>query len=300
MANRRADLHTHTSASDGTGSLRDLIKAAESRHMSIVAVTDHNTVESAREACSYMQASEEHDGCDVRVIPGIEVSSGIDPGDGMDIVHIIGLGIDPMEGALVSLCDDLREKRLAELRRRIDYVESLGYELDPAVKEKVLREAFWGKGDLARALFEIGRFDSIDSAYHALWDTYESIGPGAEGYAAAGDAIAAIHASGGLSVLAHPYRDEVARASIARWKVVERLEALEALGLDAVEAYYRTCPIEECEWLEGFAKERHLLVSAGSDHHDSFPGMRRFRMGMTAADGNNYGHRASVLGALGF
>lgn len=291
----RVDLHTHTGASDGTGTLRDLIAAAEAEGISVVAVTDHDTLESAVEAYAWMNyLFETKDKASVRVIPGIEITSKIDVGGIAQMVHVIGLGIRPFAGPLETLCAEQREARREELLRRLAYVRGRGFCLSPEAEGRILERAFWGKGEICRELVLARDFEDVDTAYKTLWNSYGKA-PEIEGAPDAARSIDAIHAAGGIAVLAHPFRDENCRGVLTRGQVAQHLDVLSHCGIDGVEAFYRTCPPNDCFWLKEEAKARGLLVSCGSDHHDSFPHMPRYRLGKCCADGGNHGGCASVL-----
>lgn len=291
----RIDLHTHTGASDGTGTLRDLIAAAKAEGISIVAVTDHDTLESAVEAYAWMHyLFETKDTASVRVIPGIEITSKIDIGSSAQMVHVIGLCIRPFAEPLAALCEEQREARHEELLRRLSYVRKRGYRLTPEAEGRVLERAFWGKGEICRELVLARDFENVDAAYKTLWTSYEKTAE-IESAPDASRSIGAIHAAGGIAVLAHPFRDENCRGVLTREQVAQHLDVLGPSGIDAVEAFYRTCPPNDCFWLVQEAQARGLLVSCGSDHHDSFPHMPRYRLGQCCSDGGNYGGYASVL-----
>ena len=292
------DLHVHSGASDGAGDLFDLLDAARARGIHVIAVTDHDALATAVQAYAYLHhLASTKDESSPRVIPGIEISSKIAQEDGsIDVIHMLGLGIDPFCRSLTELCARRDIARVKELTRRIDHVRSMGYELSLQAEARV-REAFWGRGELCRELVLSGRFDSVEEAYHAVWDYYPRES-GTEDNAPAQDAIAAIHDAGGLAVLAHPLRDEISRGFITHEAALRRIDGLVALGLDGIEAWYRSFPLDDCRWLEGVAESRGLLTSCGSDHHDF---SQRFYLGRTCADAEatNTPEHASVLAVLG-
>ena len=294
----KIDLHVHSGASDGVGDLFDLLDAARARSIHVIAVTDHDALATAVQAYAYLHhLALTKDESSPRAIPGIEISSKIAQEDGsIDVIHMLGLGIDPFCRGLTELCAQRDVARMKELTRRINHVRSMGYELSLQAEARV-REAFWGRGELCRELVLSGRFDSVDEAYHAVWDHYPRES-GTEDHVSARDAIAAIHDAGGLAVLAHPLRDEISRGFIARDAALRRIDGLVAMGLDGIEAWYRSFSQDECRWLEEVAESRRLLTSCGSDHHDF---SQRFHLGKTCADmdGTNTPEHASILAALG-
>ena len=296
----RVDLHTHTAASDGTGTLSDLIAAAVAEDIAIVAVTDHDTLESAVEAYAYMRfLAETGDDESVKVIPGVELTSQIDVDGKAQMVHIIGLGIRPFSKPLVDQCEHQRICRHNELLKRLEFARWRGYGLSAEAEARVMRDAFWGKGEIARELVIAKLFDTVDSAYKTLWKDYGKSSE-LEFVTDAAASIDVIHEAGGLAVLAHPFRNENLGGFLTKEEVIAHLDLLVAHGLDAAEAFYRTCSPEDAMWLEGEATARGLAISVGSDHHDHLPHMPRYRLGKTASDGNNYGAHATVLDLLSF
>lgn len=295
----RIDLHIHSGESDGRGGLFDLISAMGSRSIRAIAVTDHDTLGTARDAYGYMRHLQEAGGTmPPIVIPGVEVSSKIDTEDGLvDVVHILGLGVDPYNETLTELCERRDGARKVELRRRIEHAASRGFRLSPFAEARVLKGAFWGRAEICREMVLDGRFETVDDAYYAIWDDYPRLG-GVEDHEPAEAAIQAIHASRGLAVLAHPLRDEINRGFVTREVAAWRVGVLRMIGLDGIEAWYRTFPLTECEWLSALSEDYGLLTSCGSDHHDFDA---RFRMGRTCADedGTNTREHATVLAALG-
>lgn len=296
MDKRALDMHTHTSASDGKGSALDLLRASREKGLCAVAVTDHDTVESAQWCYGYMRhVAESGADADVVMVPGVEFSSYIDNGQGVDIVHVLGLGIDPYEDGLCALCDGLRLAHKEQLSDLIEVARTLGLGLDPDAEARVLMRSSWGRGDIAREEVLMGRFESVHEAYVALWGTTRDY-VDLRQYIPSEQAIEAIHQAGGLAVLGHPLRDEVQRCMLPFVDAIRRIDTLEVCGLDGVECFYSSFGLEQCEGLLQATRERSLLVSAGSDHHDY---NNRFRLGRTCDDGRNYGYRTDILEALG-
>lgn len=290
-----ADFHTHTRASDGRGSAQDLLRLATEKGMSAVAVTDHDALDEARWCYGFARHQETMRAAGPKMVAGVELSARIVWGEMPDVVHVLGLGIDPFACAVSAVCDELAQMRATELERRLDHAGAHGFSLGPEAQGRVRESAFWGKQEIARELVLEGRFETVDDAYHALWDDYD-VAYDTLPHVAAERALAAIHDAGGIAVLAHPLRDETRSGSCGLGRAVRRIDALVAMGLDGVECYYRTFSLEACEALDAVARARHLLVSCGSDHHDFG---RRMHLGVTCADGGNYAYRSDVADALG-
>ena len=296
MCRKTLDMHTHTGASDGKGSALDLLRASRKKGLRAVAVTDHDTVESAQWCYGYIRhIMESGMDADVTMVPGVEFSSYMMRRGETDIVHVLGLGVDPFEDGLCSWCDRLGSAHEEQLFDLLGVARSKGLGLEPDAEARVLMRSSWGRGDIAREEVLMGRFESVHDAYTALWGTTrETID--LRQYIPAEQAVETIHCAGGLAVLGHPLRDEMQRCMIPLVDAVERMDILVACGLDGAECYYSAFELSQCEGLENAARKRSLIVSAGSDHHDY---RNRFRLGRTCADGENYGCRTDILEALG-
>lgn len=273
------DFHVHSGYSDGEGKVADVAQLAARLGIRVIAVTDHDTTEAAAAVNEYMRSGIAGR-VGVEVICGCELSSYITRDGEFDAVHVLGLGVNPKDAVLSDLCTKLNKVRLRELKERITYAANKGYGLSPEVEKRVLKEAWWGKGDIADALVVQGEFPDKDTAYRALWGDYDDMGALRED-APAGDSIEAIHHAGGIACLAHPLRDELARSFVDLSAAAERIRILADVGLDGVEAFYRQFSYADCLELEVMAAEHGLLTSMGSDHHDF--GFRN-RMGRCCAD----------------
>ncbi|MDO4805695.1 MAG: PHP domain-containing protein [Coriobacteriales bacterium] len=295
----RADFHTHTAFSDGLGTMDELVEAAMSERLDAIAVTDHDVLDGARWAYGWGRHQERlertGEAPSIIVIPGVEISSFVIRDGKPDVVHIVLLGVDPFDTGLTSLCESLRVRRIEELRRRLGHAASLGYALGPEAEGRIIAHAFWGKQEIARELVLSECFETVDAAYHALWDGYDTTA-NIDAYVPAKCAIEAGHSAGGLAVLAHPLRDEARRCLVTMSVAEERVALTQGMGLDGVECFYSAFPESDCLALEAIARARGLVVSCGSDHHDLG---RRYRLGRTCGEGANHGHRTNVLEALG-
>lgn len=291
----RYDFHVHSSASDGQDSPWETIKLAQKRGLDAIALTDHNTLSSAMFCVAYERHLERTGKACTHAVPGIEVSSYLSVGGATDIVHLIGLDIDPLDSSLVSLCSALDTHRESEREAAIEHARALGYAIGKEAEARVAR-SFWGRGALARELVLEAQFDVVDEAYHAVFDPEFLRSSNLRQCVPAELAVEAIHSAGGWCVLAHPYRNELSHGHVSRSHVIERLRGLDALDIDGLETYYSAFSLEECLWLEGLAKARGMLTSVGSDHHDT---KRRDRLGTCCSDGGNHGDHASIVEVLG-
>lgn len=242
------DLHTHTTASDGTDTPAQLIERAARGGFGLIAVTDHDTLSGLDEAESAGRAR------GVRVIPGVEISAGEEIE-----VHVLGYGIhdrEPLEQALSGM----REARRARMRKMIGKLRDLGIEVD---RERVaaLSGDSVGRPHLARALVEMGCVRDVREAF------FRYLSPGRPAYVpreklTVAQAIHLLRDAGALPVIAHPGQNKGA----AFW-MSDRLAAMQKEGLMGLEAYHMAHTQAECQAFDRMARRLGLLVTGGSDYH---------------------------------
>ena len=249
MSSLKADLHLHSTASDGTLTPADVVRLAAREGYTLIALTDHDSMDGVAEAMAEARA------CGVTLIPGVELSCGA-----QREIHILGYGMDPQDAALAAFCRARREQRIARTRRMVDLLAQHGA---PVAFERVaeLARGVMGRPHVARALVEAGHVTSVSEAF----DRY--IGTGKCAYVPkedvrVADAVRLIHGAGGAAVLAHPMElkmGETALASlIGEWK---------SQGLDGIEVWHPSAQNNHAAFLHRLAREEGLLVTGGSDFH---------------------------------
>jgi len=260
------DLHTHSTASDGSLPPREVVRLARERGLAAVALTDHDTIDGLEEAVA---AGAE---LGVEVIPGVEISAK-HPGGSM---HILGYFLDWQSRTLAARLAVLQQARAERNPRIIAKLNALGIPLTLAQVEAVSGGGQIGRPHIARALWEAGFVGSIQEAF----DLYLSN----QGRAYVEkfrfppeEAIAMIREAGGVAVLAHPFTLNPPDPGELR----RLLRDLAALGLAGVECYYpEHTPEQEALYLE-LARELKLAVTGGSDFHgDNKPEVELGRVGI--------------------
>lgn len=258
-----ADLHFHSTFSDGVETPPALVARAVAAGLSVAALTDHDAVHgvAAFEAAAA--------GTGLVAAGGTELS--VD--DGGEDVHLLGLFVDPAEPALLARLALFREVRDRRGEAMVGKLAALGVELDlPALRAEVGTGAF-GRPHVARALVAAGFVATVEEAFRAY------LGEGAPAYVPKAkwgleEAIGTVRRAGGLAILAHPvwYRDPN-----------ELLRRGRDLGLDGVEVFHPDNDGREEELLRE-AGTLGLLVTAGSDFHSAADGGRTLgarRLGRT-------------------
>jgi len=245
------DLHTHSTASDGTLTPRDLIERAAERGVEVIALTDHDTLAGLDEAAAAARAQGIH------LVPGVEISVTW----GGRTVHIVGLDVDPASLELRQGLRGLlayREERAAEIGRRLARAGWPGA-LEGA--RALAKGELVGRTHFARFLVQQGAAKDLRAVFkHFLvkgkpghvagcWTTLE-------------EAVGWIAGAGGQAVIAHP-----ARYGLTRSKMKHLIEAFRACGGRGIEVVSGSHSRDDYFTFARWSREQGLLASAGSDYH---------------------------------
>lgn len=247
----RIDLHTHSRASDGTQAPAELVSAARDAGLDVVALTDHDTTAGWDEAAAAARD------VGVALVRGSEVSA---RSHGVS-VHLLSYLQDPEHPALAGELALAAESRVTRAR---SIVERLARDV-PITWQDVLDQArdavVVGRPHIADALVARGVVPDRDAAFAHL---LRSDGPyHVDHYApAAPVAVAAIRASGGVPVFAHPAAD-------VRGRIVpdDVFDELAEAGLAGLEVHHRDHSPAQRERLLAIADRLDLLVTGSSDYH---------------------------------
>lgn len=253
---KTVDLHTHSNASDGSCSPKDVVRLAVEAGLSAVALTDHDDtggVEEAVEEGKRQQA----EGRNIEVIPGIEISAGYKNTD----IHILGLFIDPLEETFVRETKEAVKRRE---QRNIQMVENLsraGVEITMEdLMEKNL-DTVITRAHFARHLLKKGYVKTMGAAFTKYLNPD---GPYyvPRVYISKSRAIELIRLAGGVPVLAHPLHYKLPQ------KELEQLvRELTEQGLAGIEAKYSNHFAADEAVVRALAAKNGLLLSGGSDFH---------------------------------
>lgn len=241
-----ADLHAHSTASDGTLAASLLVARAASQGVEVLSITDHDSVEGLTEGAEAARVS------GITFVTGVELSAVHEEND----VHVLGYFVDPDDQSLRVHLEDLRAAR----RRRADTIVRALQEAGYAVSlEEVLSLSDGGavgRSHVARALVAGGHAASVEDAFRRL------IGRGRPFYVrkdvrSPAEAIAVIRDAGGVAVLAHP--------GVTRVDAI--IPELVGEGLAGIEAFHAEHTREQRERYAKLAEDLGLLVTGGSDYH---------------------------------
>ena len=242
------DLHSHTTAPDGTYSPEESVIRAKDKGLKALAITDHDTVGGIAEA---IKAGEKWG---IEVIPGIEIST-VDAGQD---IHVLGYFIDIEDEKFLNRLADLRTVRNKRNEMIIAKLVQLGIEISLAEvsAKRKMDEGNLGRPHIAEVLIEKGIVDSMEEAFRIY------LGRTGKAYAnppriSPEEAICFIKEAGGVPVLAHPglyENDELVR------RVIQN-------GLVGLEVSHTDHTAQQEEYFLQLADLFGLIKTAGSDFH---------------------------------
>jgi len=253
----KIDLHTHTTASDGTLEPEQLVALALERGLSAIAICDHDTTEGIERALRAATCT------GLTVIPGVEISTDIPRAE----VHILGYMIDFTNQRFQQMLSRLRDSRLDRAKRMVDKLAEMGM---PISWERVLEIAgsgAVGRPHIALALVEKGYVDSPAEAFRKY------IGRNGPAYVeryrlSPEQAVELVDSAGGISVLAHPLTTAGPTKEMGAELDLEKLlPRLEKAGLSGIEVFYPGYTSVMIDSLLKLAERNHLLTTGGSDFH---------------------------------
>ena len=244
----RADLHTHSTFSDGVLSPTELIDLAYRRGVRIMALTDHDTIEGLPEAFATAARYP-----DLTLIPGVEISTDI-PGSE---VHVLGHFIDWQDQEFQRRLQQMRQSRLGRARKMVDKLVALGKPVSWDSVQSFASEGAIGRPHIARALLEAGHVATVNEAFDLYLNRNGPAYVQRERLAPA-KVVEMITAANGLPTLAHPRELD---------GLEELLSQLKTAGLIGMEVYYQGYYPEEVERLHAVADRFALIPLGGSDYH---------------------------------
>ena len=265
------DFHVHSTASDGTETPSDL--ARRGRLFCAMALTDHDNTSGVAE---FLNAPHEpfgkHDARVCHRIAGVELS--IEPGATFDKFHLLGLNVDPENAALKAFMQEVLAGRNARNEQILANFRHLGIEMEhpeDSVHSFTNGEVL-ARPHFARWLMQHGYAASITEAFdkYLLPDSPEETRCFVTRYHPNRErAFAAVHAAGGLAIMAHPkYWRKYWKDTKPEYAAAEHeLAALKEMGLDGLEAHYEANTLEENLRFTEIADKLNLLKTAGSDFH---------------------------------
>lgn len=247
----RADMHTHSTASDGQYRPRELVELARVRGVELLALTDHDTLDGLVEA----EAAGAELG--VRILRGVELSAAE-----YHTFHILGYNVSPEVGELAALCREMKAGRDERVPRLFAFLREKGVELSPEEVAGVAGGGIIARPHFAQAMVRRGYVASNREAFDRYLDTEEFHRRVERPKPTAGVCIRAIKSAGGKVSLAHPYQIGLDDGALD-----VLVGELAGLGLDAIECFYpKHTPEREAFYLR-LAEKYRLHITGGSDFH---------------------------------
>jgi predicted metal-dependent phosphoesterase TrpH len=263
----RADLHVHSSASDGTDPPAEVMRRAAQVGLDVVALTDHDTVAGQAEALAAAGP--------VTLLPGMELSCRLDGRS----VHMLAYLFDADEPELAAELTRIRDDRVLRARAMVDNLAGLGVDVSWEQVAAIAGQAVVGRPHIARAMADSGAIASPREAFTREW-----IADGGRAYVGryALDpvrAIGLVRAAGGVTALAHP------RSGRDTWVTNEQITRLAAVGLAGLEVFHPDQSEAERARLIAVAHDLALVTTGGSDDHGS---LTDYRLGCETTSGEAY------------
>ncbi len=241
------DLHAHTTASDGLLPPADLVAYAKDRGISVLGVTDHDTLAGLPEAITAARA------LGMTLAPGVELSTTI-PGPE---IHILGYFVDPSDDGLLAALARLAEDRVDRIANVVRLLNDAGY---PIRLDDIMAEAHGGsvgRPHVARALIDIGAATDTNDAF-ARFLRRGTVGWWPRSPFTAEEAVELLSRHGALPAIAHPYSTGDPEGMVRR---------LLPVGLRGLEVYYGAYDDVQRDGLRRIAEVHDLIPTGGSDFH---------------------------------
>jgi hypothetical protein len=256
----RADLHVHSSASDGTEPPAEVMRRAAQAGLDVVALTDHDTVAGHAEARRALAGPL----TSLTLLPGMELSCRLADRS----LHLLAYLFDADHPDLAAELRRIRDDRVLRARAMVSRLAELGVGISWDQVAAIAGPAVVGRPHIARAMAAAGAIASPREAFTRDW-----IGDGGRAYVGryALDpvhAIGLVRDAGGVAVLAHPRAGQEYRVSD------EEIGRLAAAGLAGVEVFHPDQPDAERAGLLALAHDLGLVATGGSDDHGSLTGHR--------------------------
>ncbi|WNI19770.1 PHP domain-containing protein [Actinacidiphila sp. ITFR-21] len=254
----RIDLHTHSTASDGTDTPGELVRNAAAAGLDVVALTDHDTVgghAAARTALRELGA-----GAGLTLVTGAELSCRV---RGISM-HMLAYLFDPAEPELDRERELVRDDRVPRARGMVARLQELGVPVTWEQVAAIAGDGSVGRPHIATAMVDAGVIGSVSEAFTAQWLANDGRAYVAKHELDPFKAIRLVKGAGGVTVFAHP-------GAHKRGETVpdEVIAELAAAGLDGVEVDHVDHDGPTRARLRGLAAELGLLTTGSSDYHGS-------------------------------
>ena len=244
---KKIDLHIHTTYSDGLLSPEQVLKLAKEKNYDVISITDHDTID------GYNIAKEIAEDYDIKLIPGVEISSNH---RGLD-VHILAYNFDTNNRKFSELLHTIYKGRLLRAKKIVKKLNKMGFDIEfNEVNDISGENNLIGRPHIARVLVNKGYCYNT----HEVFNKYLGQDRPAnipKPVPSTKKVIKAIHDVNGIAVLAHPY-------TLKNDRVFHEIINMD---IDGLEVFNTKCSDEMIEYYNNIALEKNLIRTGGSDFH---------------------------------
>ncbi len=246
------DLHTHTTASDGSDTPEELVRLAGRAGLSALSITDHDTTDGLARGA---EAAEKEG---VELVPGVELSVAFPRGN----MHLLGYYIDAGSKPLQKVLKKVQAARSERNPRILERLDRLGMPVTMAELEEMAQGGQIGRPHIARIMVEKGYVKSVSQAFDKF---LKKGGPAYAPKSILGpeDAIKTVRAAGGIPVLAHPF----SLMTRDKGELEEIVLSLKHHGLMGMECWYSEHDEHFTAACLDICRRNQLVATGGSDYH---------------------------------
>jgi predicted metal-dependent phosphoesterase TrpH len=242
----KADLHIHTTASDGKANPEELVCRAESSNLSVISITDHDTIAGVR------AAQKEAERRLIEVMPGAEITGSFKKRD----CHLLAYHFDLTDDGINALLKHHQKIRVQRAARILDQLRKKGISVGLDETRAETPGHSLGRPHIARMLQKKGYVASVKEAFMRYLNDKELEDTNSE-FQKSEDVIKTVHQAGGAVVVAHP----------GRLYNSEEMGQLIEQGIDGIEAVHPSHHSKMKAELKDLAAKHELLITGGSDFH---------------------------------
>ena len=254
-----ADLHIHTTFSDGSYKPEEIVDMAQKKDFKTIAISDHDTLDGINPALEYASNK------DIEVIPAIEFSTF----EGKAEIHILGYFIDHEDDYLRKIVKKIFDSRKIRAQKMVELLNKQNIDITYNEVKNMASDDYIGRPHIAKLMIKKGYINEMKDAF-----TDQYIGNGGKAYVekyklSPVDAIDLILNTGGIPVLAHP-------VFINHGEAMDKqdIKKLKDTGLLGLEVYHSKHNEKTIEYYKNIAQELDLLITGGSDFHgENSPGV---------------------------
>ncbi|SFP91961.1 hypothetical protein SAMN02910358_00082 [Lachnospiraceae bacterium XBB1006] len=253
------DLHVHSTFSDGTLSVKELVEYAQKIQLRAIALTDHDCIDGNETMRTLCQTA------NINFVPGVELSTEYISNDHHIVkeIHLLGYYVNEKDEEFRHYLSEYLHSRRHRNEQMVEKLQAHGISITLEALATQYPDSVITRAHMARYLLDTGQVKTMNAAFKKY------LGDDAPCFVSRNkvstqDAIALIHKAGGLAVLAHPPLYNLSNTALN-----SMIHSLKDAGLDGIEAIYSTYHNNEEQSMKAFARKYDLLITGGSDFHGS-------------------------------